>query len=103
MQQEKTSLRCDRHPNFIVDLQSGTTFETFFGQKHLNVVEKFGLVCRRQRHKERNSALNNLQPLVRKRPRFNRLSMSFFQEAEHVGGSKRSLSALSFRPKWRNL
>src|SRR5205807_3653671 len=83
MQQKKAGLRRDRHPDLVVDFQPGTTFETFFGEKHLNVIEKFSLVRRREPDKERNSVLDDLQPLVRKRPRLKPLSMSFFQEAEH--------------------
>src|SRR5438552_14998489 len=80
MQQKKTGLRRDRHPNLVVYFQPGTTFETFFGEKHLNVVEKFSLVRSREPDKERNSVLDDLQPLVRKRPRSQPVSASFFQE-----------------------
>ena len=60
MQQKKAGLRRDRHPNLVVDFQAGTTFETFFGEKHLNVIEKFSLVRRREPDKERNSVLDDL-------------------------------------------
>jgi len=81
-QQEKTSLRCDRHSNLIIYFQAGTTFEALFGQKDLNVIEKFSLVRRRKSGKERNSPSDYLQPLIRERPRLKLLSASFFQKAK---------------------
>src|ERR1700736_728469 len=85
MQQQKTSLCCDRHPNFVVDFKPGATFEPLFGEEHLNVIEKFSLVRSRQPDKECNSAFNDLQPFVRKRPRLKPLSLSFFQEPKDHG------------------
>ena len=82
MEQEKTSLRCDRHSNLIIYFQAGTTFEVLFGQKNLTVIEKFGLVHSRKPGKERNSAFDYLQPLIRERPRLKLLSASFFQKAK---------------------
>jgi len=83
MQQKKTGLRRDRHSDLVCYFQSGTTFETFFGEKHLNVIEKFSLVRSRQSDKERDSAFDDLQPLVRKRPRSQPFSASFFQEPKN--------------------
>ncbi len=82
MQQKQTSLRCNRHSNFVIHFKAGTTFEAFFGLKNLNVIEKFGLVHSRKPGKERNSAFNYLQPLIRERPRLNLLSAPFFQKAK---------------------
>src|SRR6202011_2767318 len=83
MQEEETRRRRDHHLKFVVKLKPGTTLETLFSQKRLAVIEKFGLVRSREPDKKRNSAFNHLEPLVRKRPRFKPLSLSFFQEREH--------------------
>src|SRR5260370_20952841 len=81
-QQEKTSLRRDRHSNFVIHFKAGTTFEPLFGEKNLNVIEKFSLVRSRKPGKERNSAFNYLQPLIREMPRLKLFSASFFQKAK---------------------
>jgi hypothetical protein len=97
MYQEQTSLRCDRHQNFVVDLKPGTTFETFFGKKHLDVIEKLGLVRSREPNKERNIALNYLKPLVRKRPGLKPFPLSFFEEPNDHGGESNARSESSHR------
>jgi hypothetical protein len=37
MQQQKTSLRRDSHPDLIGDREAATSLETFFGKKYLDM------------------------------------------------------------------
>src|ERR1700730_16515136 len=85
MQQEKASLRCNRHSNLVSDFQPATTFETLIDQKHLDMTEKFGLISSRKPNKKRNVAPDYLQPVFRKRPRPKPISMSSFQQPKDHG------------------
>ena len=63
MQQQKTSLRRDSHADLIRDLETAAAFETFFGEKYLNVTKQFRTVASRavcekiQRDAESTSAI----------------------------------------------
>ena len=83
MQQKQTRLRRDRCSNLVGDFLSGAPFEIFFRQENLNVIEQFSLIVRRQSSEERNVAFNDLEPLVRKRPRLDPIPLSIFQKPEH--------------------
>src|SRR5207248_8922091 len=68
MQQQKTSLRCDSHADLLRDRETATSLETFFGKKYLNVTKQFRAVARGQSMKKYDMALNQRQPVFRKRP-----------------------------------
>src|SRR5436305_13877690 len=63
------SLRRDGPAALIRDLETATSFKTFFGEKHLNMTKQFRAVARGQLVKKYNVALNQLQPFLPKRSR----------------------------------
>jgi hypothetical protein len=75
MQQQETSLRRDRHADFIRDRETAASLEPFFGEKYLNVTKEFRAVARGQSVKKNNIALNQGQPFFRKRPRSQAMSL----------------------------
>jgi hypothetical protein len=67
MQQEETSLRGDRHPDLVRQLQSRATFEALLRQEDLHMLEQFLLVGRGQPPEDRHVAGDDLLPLRRER------------------------------------
>ena len=80
MEKEKASLRCNSDTDFIRDFQTVAAFKTLFGKKNLDVAKKLGLIPRGQSVKKYNMALNQRQPLFRKRPRPQATSPSLLQQ-----------------------
>src|ERR1043166_661396 len=62
MQQQKTSLRRDRHADFIRNRETGTSFKTLFRKKYSNMTKQCPAVGGRQLGKKCNMTLNQLQP-----------------------------------------
>src|SRR5882762_7520917 len=83
MQQKKAGLRRDRDTDFISELQTATTLEALFCQKHADVAEKFSLVAGRKPTKERNVALNRRQPVSRKGLRLQAAPAPLLQQSEN--------------------
>src|SRR5207247_10543426 len=67
--QRKNSLPLEGHADLFRDLETATSFKSFFGEKHLNMTKQFRAVARGQLVKKYNVALNQLQPFLRKRSR----------------------------------
>src|ERR1700746_909910 len=83
MQQQKTSLCGDRRADLIVDHQTATSLETFFGKKYLSVTKQFRAVARGQLGKKYNMTLNQRQPSLRKRPGPKSATPGILQKTKH--------------------
>jgi hypothetical protein len=83
MQQEKASLRRNRHTDLIGDREAGTSLEAFFGKKNLDVTKEFCAVGRGHFLKKNDMALNHLQPFFRKWPRSQATSPPLLQELKN--------------------
>ncbi len=64
MQEQKTSLRRNRHTDLICDFQAIATFEALLSEKYLNVTEQLGLIAGRESRKEPNVAPDCVQPFL---------------------------------------
>ena len=67
MQEQKTSLRRNRHTDLICDFQTIATFKTLFRKEHLDVAQKLDSIIDRKPLEKRNVALDCLPPIFRKR------------------------------------
>lgn len=85
MQQKKAGLRSNSHADFVGNFEAATTFKTLFGQKDLNMTEKFGLIRGRKPRKECNVALSDPQPVVSEGLRPKPISTSFLEPAKNHG------------------
>src|SRR5256885_13915733 len=83
MKKGKPSLRREGHAALIRDLKTATSFETFFGKKHLHMTNQFRAAARGQLVKKYNVPLNQLQPFLRKLSRPQATSLLLLQELKN--------------------
>jgi hypothetical protein len=83
MKQKQTSLSRNRHRDFIRDFNAGATFESFLGEKDLDVTEKLTLFRSRESSKEANITLDDREPRIREASGAEALTTSFLEQSEN--------------------
>src|SRR5437879_4994444 len=86
MQEKKAGLGCDRDPDLVGEFKAAAAFETFFGEKDLDVTEEFGLILGREPAEDWKVACDDRSPCRRKRLGTQSLPSLLLQKPKHRNG-----------------